>query len=124
MATFHATSTGEEVVKALADQVKGRIFVITGANAVGLGGKLAVTLAAGSPAQIIIVSRTAKNAEPVLASIAAANPAVKTKFVSCDLTDRDSIRQAVATITEIAPKIDVLINNAGISTFSSVGPGP
>jgi NAD(P)-dependent dehydrogenase (short-subunit alcohol dehydrogenase family) len=115
MTTFNELSTGEEVITALAPHVKGRTFLITGANSQGLGGEMAVSLARGSPAHIIIVSRTAKNVEPVLASIAVADSSVKTTFVQCDLTDRDSVRQAANTILAAAPRIDVMINNAGIS---------
>ncbi|ETS72898.1 hypothetical protein PFICI_15290 [Pestalotiopsis fici W106-1] len=103
-----------EVISALASRVKGRTFVTTGANAQCLGGQIATTLASGSPAQIILASRTANNVQPVLDSIKAIDSSIKTTYVPLDLTDRDSVKNAAETILATAPKIDVLINNAGI----------
>ncbi|RYP70404.1 hypothetical protein DL771_005525 [Monosporascus sp. 5C6A] len=114
MPVFDATATSEQVVKAFAPQVKGRTFVITGAGQPSIGSSMATTLAQASPEHILIASRTAAKAEPVLAAIREVNPSVKATFVQVDLSDHDSVRRAAKVILEAtASKIDVLINSAG-----------
>ncbi|RYP40490.1 hypothetical protein DL767_001619 [Monosporascus sp. MG133] len=67
-----------------------------------------------SPEHILIASRAAAKAEPVLAVIREVNPSVKATFVQVDLSDHDSMRRAAKEILEAtASKIDVLINSAG-----------
>ncbi|KAK6948949.1 hypothetical protein Daesc_009021 [Daldinia eschscholtzii] len=111
---FHTTS--DELVKALSNKVKGRTFLITGTTAKGLGAQCAISLAREGPAHLILVSRNKAKVDPVLEEIARINPNVKTTFVTCELTDFDSVRAAAEKINNDAsiPKIDVVINNAGI----------
>ncbi|KUI59247.1 Short-chain dehydrogenase TIC 32, chloroplastic [Cytospora mali] len=114
MPTFNGATTSEEIIQNFASRVKGRTFVITGAAANNLGGHTAVSLARGGAAHIIIVTRTTKKAEPVVAEIASADSSVKSTLVACDLTDFDQVRSAAKTICSAAPRIDVLINNAAV----------
>jgi NAD(P)-dependent dehydrogenase (short-subunit alcohol dehydrogenase family) len=114
MPAFNVKSTSEEVVAAFGDHVKGKTFVLTGAAQAGLGGHAAISLALREPAHIIIASRTVAKVKPILSEIAVIDSSIKTTFVQLDLTDRDSVREAAAKIREVAPTIDVLINNAGI----------
>jgi NAD(P)-dependent dehydrogenase (short-subunit alcohol dehydrogenase family) len=116
MSPFNSKSTGDEVVTAFADNVKGRTFLITGATAGGLGATAALTLARQAPAHIILVSRTKAKVEPVLSELASTAPAVKTTFVTCELSDFASVRAAASIINNDADiqKIDVVLNNAGV----------
>ncbi|KAI1644430.1 NAD(P)-binding protein [Daldinia loculata] len=116
MSPFGFSTTSEELVKALADKIKGRTFLITGTTAKGLGAQTAISLARESPAHLILVSRTKAKVDPVLEEIASIDPNVKTTFITCELTDFDSVRAAAEKINNDAsiPKIDVVINNAGI----------
>ncbi|KAI0137656.1 retinol dehydrogenase 13 [Hypoxylon sp. NC0597] len=111
---FHTPS--EELAKAFADRIKGRTFLITGTSAKGLGAHSAITLAREGPAHLILVSRSKARSEPVLQEIATINPSVKTTFITCELSDFDSVRAAAAQINndESIPHIDVVINNAGV----------
>ncbi|KAK6087650.1 short-chain dehydrogenase [Seiridium cupressi] len=111
---FNVKTTSEEVVAAFGEQVKGKTFVLTCAAKAGIGGHAAVTLALREPAHIIIASRTEENVKSILEEIAFIDSSVKTTFVQLDLTDRDSVRHAAEKISAVAPKVDVLINNAGI----------
>ncbi|KAH8647847.1 hypothetical protein BX600DRAFT_475932 [Xylariales sp. PMI_506] len=111
---FDGQTTSEEVITAFPPQIKGRTFVITGAGQPSIGSEMALSLAKGSPAHILIASRTASNVHPVLESIAEVDSSIKTTFVQVDLADRGSVRQAAAAILSAAPKIDVLINSAGV----------
>ncbi|KAI1372766.1 NAD(P)-binding protein [Hypoxylon crocopeplum] len=114
MPNFDATATSDEVIDAFAPQIKGRTFVITGAGMPSIGSKMAISLAKASPAHILIASRTGKNVDPVLEEIAKIDSSVKATFVQVDLTDHDSVRRAAKEILAAAPKIDVLINSAGV----------
>ncbi|KAK6205768.1 hypothetical protein LQW54_008252 [Pestalotiopsis sp. IQ-011] len=114
MANFNVKTTSEEVVAAFGEHVKGKTFVLTGAAQAGLGGHAAISLAFREPAHIIIASRTEEKVKPILSEISVIDSSIKTTFVQLDLTDRDSVRQAAEKIRDMAPKIDILINNAGI----------
>ncbi|KAI2629188.1 NAD(P)-binding protein [Hypomontagnella submonticulosa] len=114
MPAFDGTTTSEEVIEAFAPQIKGRTFVITGAGKPSIGSQMAVSIAKGSPAHILIASRTGSKVEPVLKDIADIDRSIKTTFVQVDLTDHDSVRRAAKEILAAAPKIDVLINSAGV----------
>ncbi|KAI0383626.1 retinol dehydrogenase 13 [Hypomontagnella monticulosa] len=116
MSPYGFETTAEEVAKGFADKIKGRTFLVTGTTTNGLGAHCAITLAREGPAHIVLVSRTKAKTEPVLAEIASVNPSVKTTFVTCELSDFDSVRAAAKTINDDAsiPKIDVVINNAAM----------
>ncbi|RKU46839.1 hypothetical protein DL546_008063 [Coniochaeta pulveracea] len=116
MSPFNKSSTAEEVTSTFSASIKDRIFLVTGTSAGGIGAYVATSLAAHSPAHLILFARSASKVEPVISSIAATNPSVKVTFISCELTDRDSVRKAAATILDdpAIPHIDVIINNAGL----------
>jgi NAD(P)-dependent dehydrogenase (short-subunit alcohol dehydrogenase family) len=114
MTLFDSTVTSEQVVAAFAPQVKGRTFVITGAGHPSIGSSIATALAKASPAQILIASRTAANANPVLAAVREIDPSIRTAFVEVDLSDHAAVRRAAQQILDATrSKIDVLINSAG-----------
>ncbi|KAI4869726.1 retinol dehydrogenase 13 [Hypoxylon rubiginosum] len=116
MSPFGYSTTAEELTKAFADKIKGRTFLVTGTSEGGLGANVAIMLARESPAHIILVSRNKAKVEPVLREIATVNPDVKTTFVACELSDFDSVRAAAKQINDDVsiPRIDVVINNAGV----------
>lgn len=111
---FDAAATSEQVIRAFSPQVKDRTFVITGAGQPSIGSSMAIEVAKASPAQIVIVSRTAAKVDPVLSTIRGINPSIKASFVQVDLSDHDSVRRAASEIlAATGSKIDVLINSAG-----------
>lgn len=116
MSPFGFDTTSEEVVQAFAGNIKGRVFLVTGASAGGLGASTAVHLARQGPAQLILVSRNRAKVEPVLQEVAAIDKPVRTTFVPCELSDPDSVRAAAAQINGDAavPRVDVVVNNAGV----------
>ncbi|KAI2626135.1 retinol dehydrogenase 13 [Hypomontagnella submonticulosa] len=116
MSPFGYETTAEELAKSFSDRIKGRTFLVTGTTANGLGAYCALTLAREGAAHVILVSRSKAKCDPVLAEIASINPKVKTTFVTCDLSDFDSVRAAAKQINDDAsiPKIDVVINNAAV----------
>ncbi|KAK1767506.1 putative short-chain dehydrogenase [Phialemonium atrogriseum] len=116
MSPFSFHTIGEEVAIALADRVKGRTFVITGASEKSLAASAAIELAKQSPEHIVFVARSKAKIDPVTSEIQSIASSVKTTFVQCDLTDQESIRNAAEEINSNGhiEKIDALINSAGI----------
>ena len=131
MATFGHSTTGAEVVTEFKDRVKGKTsktiikhprptllipnkVLITGPSDGGIGAETAFSLAAGSPACILLAGRSLSKIQPVIDRISAAYPDVKTPFISLDLSNQNAIREAAASINESVQSIDILINNAAI----------
>ncbi|KAA6408314.1 MAG: hypothetical protein FRX48_08056 [Lasallia pustulata] len=114
MAPFGRDTTGEEVAKTFARGVEGKVIVITGPSAGGIGAETAISLASANPKQLILLGRTEAKISPVLDEIKKINPAISAKFIKLDLGNLSSVREAASTINERVSHIDVLINNAGI----------
>ncbi|GAW24105.1 hypothetical protein ANO14919_136860 [Xylariales sp. No.14919] len=110
---FDGHTTSEEVVEAFKHEIKGRTFVLIGAGYPSIGSQVATYLAGGSPAHILIASRTASKVGPVLKAIAEVDSSIKTTYVQVDTTDHDAVREAAPKILAAAPKIDVLVHTAG-----------
>jgi NAD(P)-dependent dehydrogenase (short-subunit alcohol dehydrogenase family) len=91
---------------------KGRTVVITGANT-GIGFEAAKVLA-GRGATVILAVRSADKGEDAAARISAASPGADVTVQRLDLTSLDSIRTAADELRGAHPKIDLLINNAGV----------
>jgi NAD(P)-dependent dehydrogenase (short-subunit alcohol dehydrogenase family) len=85
----------------------GKVVVVTGAGD-GLGRALARRLAADGDT-VVLLGRTFAKVQAVADELGAPHFAVE-----CDVSDPDKVRAAFATIAQRHPKIDVLINNAGI----------
>jgi meso-butanediol dehydrogenase / (S,S)-butanediol dehydrogenase / diacetyl reductase len=84
-----------------------KTIAITGAGD-GLGRALARRFARDGET-IVLLGRTMSKVEAVAAELGEGHLAVQ-----CDIGDPDSVRAAFAKIAEKHPRIDVLINNAGI----------
>jgi meso-butanediol dehydrogenase/(S,S)-butanediol dehydrogenase/diacetyl reductase len=85
----------------------GKVIVITGAGS-GLGRNVAKRLASDGDT-VILLGRTLSKIED--AAKEAGSTAVA---IQCDITSPDSVRAAFARIAALHPRIDVLINNAGV----------
>jgi NAD(P)-dependent dehydrogenase (short-subunit alcohol dehydrogenase family) len=85
----------------------GKTIVITGAGD-GLGRALARRFAADGET-VILLGRTLSKVQAVADEIGAPHIAIE-----CDVANPDSVRAAFATIAAAHPKVDVLINNAGV----------
>jgi NAD(P)-dependent dehydrogenase (short-subunit alcohol dehydrogenase family) len=84
----------------------GRVAVVTGATS-GIGYHTARGLAAAG-AEVVLAVRDVARGERVLGEIGAA------AVVRLDLADQASVRAAAAELLERCPRIDVLVNNAGV----------
>ena len=92
--------------------LSGRTAVITGANT-GLGLQTARVLAARG-AQVVLACRNPDKAGHAAGQIAAASPGASTSVVRLDLASQPSVRTAAEEIRARFPRLDLLINNAGV----------
>ncbi len=90
----------------------GRVAVVTGANS-GLGFETARVLAARGATVVLAVRDEARGASAI-ARITDAAPGARLELQRLDLGSLASIRTAAAELHESHPRIDLLINNAGV----------
>ncbi|MBT3337270.1 MAG: SDR family oxidoreductase [Anaerolineae bacterium] len=89
-----------------------KTIIVTGANS-GIGKEATLKLAqAGN--QVIMLSRDSEKSRAARDEIVAATGNQNIVLITADLAEPSSIRQAVAEIQGKYPKIDVLVNNAGL----------
>jgi len=89
-----------------------RVAVVTGANT-GLGYHTAAALAQAG-AQVILAVRNLEKGNLALARIVAAQPDADVTLQELDLSSLASVRAAAAALRKAYPRIDLLINNAGV----------
>jgi NAD(P)-dependent dehydrogenase (short-subunit alcohol dehydrogenase family) len=92
--------------------LSGKACVITGASS-GLGRESARALAAAG-AHVVLTARNRDALAQTAQWIAAEVPGARTSMAQLDLTALASVRAAADAIRDIAPAIDVLMNNAGV----------
>lgn len=90
---------------------QGKCFVVTGANA-GLGFAASSVLAARG-ARVVLACRDADKAAVAMDRIRSSTPGADLAFLPLDQADLDSVRAAAAQV-QGEPRIDALINNAGV----------
>jgi NAD(P)-dependent dehydrogenase (short-subunit alcohol dehydrogenase family) len=90
----------------------GRVAVVTGANT-GLGYHTAAALAQ-SGAHVVLAVRNLEKGNLALARIVAAHPQADVTLQELDLSSLESVRAAATALRKAYPRIDLLINNAGV----------
>jgi len=90
----------------------GRVAVVTGANT-GIGYHTAAALA-GHGAHVVLAVRNLDKGNEALARIVAAIPNADVTLQELDLSSLDSVRRAAKSLRSAYPRIDLLINNAGV----------
>lgn len=91
----------------------GQIFLVTGGTS-GIGFETARSLAAAG-AQVVIASRDpASRGDEVTARILLETPGAHVRYESFDLADLSSVRALAERMKATLPRLDGLINNAGI----------
>lgn len=91
----------------------GRVAVITGSNT-GIGYQTAAVLAERG-AKVVLAVRNLDKGRAARAQILGASPGADVGVQELDLTSLDSIRGAAQALTSDYPRIDLLINNAGVA---------
>ncbi|KAG4430924.1 hypothetical protein IFR05_013598 [Cadophora sp. M221] len=114
MPSFNRDTTGEEVVKAFASNLKDKTVLITGPSVKSIGAETALALSHGSPSAILLLGRTESKISPIIQQIKAVNPYIAVSFVHLDLASQASVRKTAEVINAQVEKIDYLINCAGV----------
>jgi 3-oxoacyl-[acyl-carrier protein] reductase len=97
------------------ESLQGKNAIITGAGK-GIGRALAIALAQEG-VNIGLMARTAADLQDVAAELKPFG--VRTATASVDVSDIDAVNAAVSQLKSDLGAIDILINNAGISSFGS-----
>src|SRR5947209_860621 len=92
--------------------MSGKTVVITGGNS-GIGFETAAALA-GVGAEVVITARDAAKGEQATKEVASRHPGASVDLVVFDLGSLASVRDGAKQILDKCPRIDVLINNAGL----------
>ncbi|KAH7014435.1 short-chain dehydrogenase/ reductase [Microdochium trichocladiopsis] len=113
---YNNKTKGSDLAAELADNIKGKTVLVTGASPGGIGALYAKAIARASPAQIILTGRTTASIEATAKWVAEANSAVKTTMIEMSLDSLSSVRGAAREVMDSAEvsHIDVLVLNAGI----------
>ena len=90
----------------------GRLAIVTGANS-GLGLVTARELARAG-ARVVMTSRNEAKGEEALRAVEVLAPGAELELEQLDLASVDSVRAFAERVRERHPKIDLLINNAGV----------
>jgi NAD(P)-dependent dehydrogenase (short-subunit alcohol dehydrogenase family) len=99
------------------DLLSGKTAVVTGGGG-GLGSAISTALAAEG-AHVVVIDRFADAAEQVAGKIVASGGSAAAETL--DIGDREAVMAFGARISEQYGRIDVLVNNAGISPRSRPG---
>ena len=90
----------------------GKTVIVTGGNS-GIGKATAVALARAG-ARVVITARDQARGDRAVEDIRRASGSDRVELVVFDLGDLASVRAGAAEILERCPRIDVLVNNAGL----------
>ncbi len=90
----------------------GQTVVVTGANT-GIGFETAAALA-GAGATVVLACRNLDKADRAVSDIGARRPRGRLEVLRLDLASQAQIKDAAAETLERFPRIDRLINNAGV----------
>lgn len=93
-------------------RLDGQVALITGA-AGGLGQLMADTLGE-SGARLILVGRNADKLKAMQSELDARG--IESRTMTADVTDPDSVRQLAARVRSEVGRLDILINNAGVTS--------
>ncbi|KAI1502303.1 hypothetical protein F5X99DRAFT_379763 [Biscogniauxia marginata] len=112
---FGKSTTGTEVAESFRDQIRDKHILITGASPNSIGEATAHAVAGSNPGLLILASRTQAKLAAVAAHIQERHPTVTIQIVVLNLADQKSVREAAQKIKSLTNRLDVLINNAGVS---------
>jgi short-subunit dehydrogenase len=96
-------------------EIEGKIAWITGASS-GIGAALAAELFARG-ATVVLSARSAGKLEKIKEGFDQISPG-RCLVIPCDVTSSNSIQEATDLVRQLAGRVDILINNAGVSQRS------
>ncbi len=101
----------QAIQKTTTTSMAGKVCVVSGSTS-GVGLEAVKRLARGN-AHIAMLCRNAEKAESIREQLLAQSP-VQIDIVTADFSDLEQVRRAAATLLSNYPRIDVLINSAGL----------
>ncbi len=104
-------------ITALSRSIAGTTAIVTGA-ASGMG-RATAQLFADEGARVVVADIDADRVDAVVAEICAVHGAAAALGVVCDVADRAQLRSLVDRAVEWAGRLDIVVNNAGVSLASS-----
>ncbi|GAB3275077.1 SDR family NAD(P)-dependent oxidoreductase [Parahaliea aestuarii] len=110
MADFGFASTTDEVLAGI--DLSGQLAMVTGASS-GLGMETARALAARG-ATVVLLARDRAKLDAALAGLEQQDLPGQLDSALLDLSDLDKVRNSAATLLDLYPRVDLLINNAGV----------
>lgn len=99
----------------IAVDMRGKVCVVTGANS-GIGKETALALA-GMGATVVLVCRSGARGTEALNDIKARTGNDAVSLVIADFSSQQQVRSAAAEILEQFDRLDVLVNNAGVTPW-------
>lgn len=90
-----------------------KVVIVTGASS-GIGLSAAAHFAAAG-AYVVLISRSKENLERARGEIIKSFPQAKVEILPCDMADRSGFSEALKERLQEWKRIDVLVNNAGIT---------
>ncbi|KAL5336645.1 hypothetical protein BJX70DRAFT_389830 [Aspergillus crustosus] len=115
-ATFNATSTADELVQHYSGEIKGKVVLTTGPSPTSIGATFVESIAKAEPALIILAGRNTAKLQKTADAISKISSKVPVRLLQLDLGSLAAVRKAAAEVNgwDDVPRIDVLVNNAGI----------
>src|SRR5215217_8007038 len=101
-------------------RLAGKVVVITGASS-GIGRAAALEFAQRG-ANVILAARGAPALEEVAAQCRRLGS--QALVVETDVTDEEAVRRLAAKALEVSARVDVWVNNAGVTLFAPLDDGP
>lgn len=119
MHNFGYETTAAEVADAFSNQIKGKTILITGPTPGGIGYTTAHTIASHNPHCLILAGRSLSTLSATKSSILSSLPQGTNpppiKLLVLDLANLEQVREAAEEVNAYEEKVDVLINNAGVT---------
>ena len=101
--------------------IQGKTIVVTGATS-GIGRATAIGLARLG-ARLVLLGRNPERCSETLAALETEAGRSDVDLVRCDMSTLAGIRAAADEVSALAPRIDVLVNNAGVTMTSRTETG-
>ncbi|KAJ7465006.1 hypothetical protein FB451DRAFT_1488007 [Mycena latifolia] len=109
--TFSFATTADEVVTALADQIKGKNVLVTGTSLNGIGFETARALAKHANL-VIITGHNSERLKLAEDAIKAEQPLSNIRPLIVDLSSLEAVRKAAAEVNAYSEPLHVVIHNA------------
>ncbi|PNP39190.1 hypothetical protein TGAMA5MH_08867 [Trichoderma gamsii] len=108
--------SGHDLAATYADNIKGKVILVTGTSQGSLGEEYCLAIAKSEPKLLILAGRNAEKLQFIISAIAKANPKVATKSLNLDLESVAEVKKAAAIVNswDDVPHIDVFCHHAAI----------